>query len=144
MIQKFIRRFFIPIQQQERLTQLNQESTKQLKETISQLSSKQAQLRLLEDERIRLTDIESRVFTQRGADIYIGTNKLTDQERDILRGQAKYLQTSQLWEILNATIVNEAADISLRQSQNFEHVQNGKMLYHWGHVFKNLITTLAK
>ena len=64
--------------------------------------------------------------------------------RDLLREQAKYLQTSQLWETLNATITNEASNLALIQSTNFDQVLSAKMLHHWNHVLKNMIYKLAK
>ena len=53
-------------------------------------------------------------------------------------------ETSQLFEIINATIMNESNELALIQSANFAHVENAKMLYHWGFVFKNMIKKLAK
>lgn len=76
--------------------------------------------------------------------MYLGGEKITPQMRSILRDQAYYLLTSELWEVMDATIINESSNIALIQSTEFKHVENAKMLYHWGFVFKNLITKLAK
>ena len=94
-----------------------------------------------------LTDfptVEKRVFTEKDGVLYIGKVALPQQMRDLLREQAKYLQTSNLWELLDSTITNEAAHLALVQSTNFEHVQFAKALHHWNFVFKNMIDTLAK
>ena len=72
-------------------------------------------------------------------------SKTVKQEmRDILQQDAKYFEKSNLWEILEATIVNECANLALIQSKEWSHIENAKMLHHWAHVFKNMIHTLAK
>lgn len=91
-----------------------------------------------------MQEIESRIFEEIGGEIFIGGEKVNAQMRGVLREQAKYLQTSNLWEILNATIINETFDMALRQSQDFEAVRSAKMLYHWNHVLKNFIYVLGK
>lgn len=64
--------------------------------------------------------------------------------RDTLRDQARYLKTTNLLEIIDATITNEASNLALIQSANFDHVQYAKALYHWNHVLKNMIHALSK
>lgn len=64
--------------------------------------------------------------------------------RDTLRDQAKYLKTTNLLEIIDATITNEASNLALIQSANFDHVQYAKALHHWNHVLKNMIHALSK
>jgi hypothetical protein len=88
--------------------------------------------------------VAKKVFNQDGHDIFIGGEKVSPELRGILRDQARYLATSQLWEIMQATIIQEAADLALMQSLNWEHTLVAKQLHHWGHVFRNLIHTLAK
>jgi len=98
----------------------------------------------LETLSVNVKVIESKVFTQKGETIFIGGNAVTEQMRSLLRDQARTFQTSNLFEILDATIVNESADLALKQSANFEHVQYAKALYHWNHVLKNIVHALAK
>jgi hypothetical protein len=88
--------------------------------------------------------LESKVFTIAGDKVYIGRELVTQQMRDVLRDQARYLKTTNLLEILDATITNEAANLALIQSANFDHVQYAKALHHWNHVLKNMIHALAK
>lgn len=88
--------------------------------------------------------LESKVFTLAGDKVYIGKELVTDQMRAILRDQARYLKTTNLLEIIDATITNEAANLALIQSANFDHVQYAKALHHWNHVLKNMIHALAK
>ena len=89
-------------------------------------------------------ELENKVFKQKGSNIYIGGVLVDEQMRGILRDQAKSFQTTNLYEILNATITNEAATLALIQSATFEHVQYAKALHHWNHVLRNLIHALAK
>lgn len=97
----------------------------------------------LEDS-INFSEIESRIFLKKGGVVFIGGQEITKGVRDLLKEQAKYLQTSQLWEIMNATIIDESAKLALVQSADWNHVLSAKMLYHWNHVFKNMIAGLAK
>lgn len=89
-------------------------------------------------------DIESRVFTQVGNDIYIGKDKIDQTLRSVLRDEAKNIQSSRLWEILNASAINEAYNLALIQSKNFDEVTSAKMLKHWSFFMVNVIHTLSK
>lgn len=89
-------------------------------------------------------DVESRVFTKVGEDIYIGKNKIEPALRSVLRDEAKNLQSSRLWEILNASAINEAYNLALIQSKNFDEVTSAKMLKHWSFFMINVIHKLSK
>lgn len=95
-------------------------------------------------EHVDFKTLESKVFTTIGDKIYIGKELVTPQMRDALRDQARYLKTTNLLEIIDATITNEASNLALIQSANFDHVQYAKALHHWNHVLKNMIHALAK
>lgn len=95
-------------------------------------------------EHVDFKTLESKVFTVIGEKIYIGGELVTPQMRDTLRDQAKYLKTTNLLEIIDATITNEASNLALIQSANFDHVQYAKALHHWNHVLKNMIHALSK
>ena len=77
------------------------------------------------------SDIEVSIFSEdeRGI-ISIGGKKISPELRDVLRDQAKYLKTSQLWEVLSASLTNEAIQLGLLKSTNFDHVQFAKSLWH--------------
>lgn len=97
----------------------------------------------LEDS-LNFEQLERLVFVQSGKDIFLGGKKVTDEMRSILREQAKYIVTSNLWEVLNSTIINEASNLALLQSENFDQVRFAKALHHWGHVFRNIMYILSK
>jgi hypothetical protein len=108
---------------------------------------KNSQLSLEQDQwekSINFVELEKRVFSQKGTNIYIGGELVSDTIRGILRDQAKSFSTTNLYDILDATITNEAANLALIQSANFDHVQYAKALHHWNHVLKNMINALSK
>jgi len=91
------------------------------------------------------SEVEKHVFRQqKDGTIFIGKEKISKEMRDLLREQAKYLQTSQLWDVLNASTTDEAVDLALIQSANFEHVQFSKAMWHWSRFMRNIVTILAK
>lgn len=93
---------------------------------------------------IDLAAIQSHIFQEKNGNIYIGGQLIDKQMRELLRDQAEYILRSDLWEIFNATITNEAANLALVQSMNWEHVNTAKMLHHWIHVMKNIVVLLGK
>lgn len=94
------------------------------------------------------SDFEQKVFREVGGKIFIGQFEVTDQIRGILRDQAENFLTTQLWEILHASIVNEAYELALKQSGKsgdiVKDVQFAKALHHWAHFMRNVIVKLAK
>lgn len=92
----------------------------------------------------KFTDAESRVFIERGGTVYIGREPVTEQMRSVLRDEAEHIQSSRLWEILNASVLNEAYSLALIQSKDFDNVQFAKALHHWAHFMRNVVHTLAK
>lgn len=81
---------------------------------------------------------------EKSGKITIGGKEIDPAMRDILREQARNFASSQLCEILNATIVNESSNMALIQSGNFNHVEVAKMLYHWNFVLQSMILALVK
>lgn len=92
----------------------------------------------------RFTDAGSRVFVKRAGTVFIGQEPVTEQLRQVLRDEAEYIQHSRLWEILNASVTNEAYSLALIQSKDFDSVQFAKALHHWAHFMRNVVHTLAK
>ena len=92
----------------------------------------------------KFLDVESRVFTKVGQDIYIGRDKIDAQLRSVLRDEAINLQTTRLWEILNASVINESYLWALDLSEDFTLVQSAKMLKHWSFKMMEIINALAK
>lgn len=91
-----------------------------------------------------LSGISTKVFTEKAGVFYIGGQPIDNTIRSILKDEATYILKSRFWELLEATIINESADIALKQSTNWEHVLTAKQLYHWNHVIKNMLHALNK
>lgn len=89
-------------------------------------------------------DSESRVFTEFKGKVYIGTEEIKPAIRELLKDQAKNLLTSQLYEVLDATITNEAYNLALIQSKDMDNVYSAKMLHHWNFVLKNILKKLSE
>ena len=93
---------------------------------------------------IDFSSIAQRIFTEHNGVISIGGIEIKDQTLGILREQAKYIQTSQFYEILHATVINEAIDLALNKSATFEHVEFAKALKYWDTIMAKMILHLAK
>ena len=118
------------------------------------MSKKQPQKDTLGQESSQLPsfiDIESRVFYQGknrdgslNGKIYLGKEEINDAMRSALRDDAKMILSSRLWEVLNASVLNEAYTLALIKSQNYDHVEFAKALHHWLHFMKNVMFVLEK
>ena len=87
-------------------------------------------------------EISKRVFDVKN--LTLGGEPIGADMLDILREEAKYFERSQLWEILNASILNEASNLALHQSTNWEHIKYAKALNNWSFFFKNVVHRLSK
>lgn len=76
--------------------------------------------------------------------MYLGKEELLPDLRSLLKDQAKGVETSQLWEIMNASITQEAANLALIQSTNFNHIEFAKALHHWATFMRRVIHTLSQ
>lgn len=90
------------------------------------------------------TDIQDHVFKASGGIIHIGGEQIKDDLRSILRDEAEYIEKSHLWEILNASVTNEAYILALLQSEDFESVRFAKAMHHWSHFMRNVLHILAQ
>lgn len=90
------------------------------------------------------SQIENRIFSETKEGIWLGKEPINATMRDLLREQAKGVQSSQLWEVLNASIANEAINLALIQSKDFDHVQFAKALWHYSTFMRNVILKLSK
>lgn len=102
----------------------------------------------LEEDLAKFNDYSNKVFRELGGVIYIGEVEIPDPLRGILRDQAENFLTSQLFEILHSSSINEAYELALKQSGKSgdirEDVRFAKALYHWAHFMRNVVVKLAK
>lgn len=102
----------------------------------------QSQTFLSQDQE-EISKFENLVFVEKNGQIYIGGELVTQQMRSLLRDQAKQLQSSNLYEIINATAINESFNL-FTQAGNMEHVQYAKALIYWNKVMTKMINALVK
>lgn len=96
------------------------------------------------EESVNFTDSMSRIFSEKSGVILIGGKPIPDDLRDILREQAKYLVTSQLWEVLEASTTDEAVNLALIQSKDFSHVEFGKAMWHYMRFIRKAVERIAR
>lgn len=89
-------------------------------------------------------EIQSKVFKEEKGKIFIGGHETDPALRSLLRDEAEALQKTRLWEILNASVLDEAYNLALLQSQDWTAVQFAKSLKHWSHFMINVIHKIAK
>ncbi len=94
---------------------------------------------------VDFAELSKRVFElSTGGILYIGGNKPTDQQRALLKDQATNFLTTQLWEVISATLRNEAATLALKKSTTWDHVTFAKALDYVESAVEKMLITLAK
>ena len=93
---------------------------------------------------VNFYDIVNRIFREDKGTLYIGEVTISEEMRNQLRDEAQMIVRTDFWEIFNATLLNEAANISLIQSTDWNHIVTAKMLHHWVHVMRTMLKTLSK
>lgn len=96
------------------------------------------------DQLPNFNSLEDSVFTFAKGEIWIGRERIKPELKEALREQARYIMNSNLYEIIRATIMNEAAKAALIQSTDFDQVMSAKMLYHWQFVLDNMLKHLTQ
>lgn len=94
---------------------------------------------------IDLVALQGRIFKQdeKTKVLTIGGFAIKQDIRELLKEQADTHLRTELFEIIQATIVNEAARLAL-QSNTIEHTQFAKALHYWNTVVEKLLTTLSQ
>lgn len=86
--------------------------------------------------------IKDKVFSEVKGELFIGGEKIKPELLTVLKEQAKYLSTSQLWDIFNSTAINEANDLALNKSTEWQHVQFAKALKYYIDIFNTMVIKL--
>ena len=90
------------------------------------------------------SDTEKRIFHETGGKIFVGGEAIPEQMLTALKGQAKFLKTSNLYDILDKTVMNEAYYLALRESKDWDNVQFAKSLAYCSKIYKKIIDKLAE
>lgn len=91
-----------------------------------------------------LINLEKLVFSIEKGEVFIGGEKLKPEILSVLKEQARYIETSHFYEVLNATIINESARLALLDSKDWDGVQYAKALYYWNKIIKKMIKGLQQ
>ena len=90
-----------------------------------------------------ITELEKRIFREDKGKIYIGGEQIKAGALDLLKEQARYIKTSQFYEVLHATLINESYKL-LIESKNWDNVQFGKSLKYLDTIIGNMLKGLYK
>ena len=88
--------------------------------------------------------LSKRIFSEKGNILLIGGEEIKPEVLEILKDQANYLKTSQLYEVLLATWKTEAANLALIQSKDWNNVLYAKAMHHNIYVLENFVKCLTK
>lgn len=76
--------------------------------------------------------------------VYIGSDKITEQEVRQLQAEIKALEGSRIWKVLNETVRFHAVHKSVHDATSFEHVLSGKMALWTLDIFQSTMNVLKK
>lgn len=92
----------------------------------------------------KISELEKLIFSDENGKILIGGEEVRPEVLVALKGQAKFIKTSQLFEIINATIKNQAFELGVQQSKDWDNVLYAKALLYYCQVFNKIINRLDK
>lgn len=87
--------------------------------------------------------IGENIYRKEKDGIYLGGEKIRPEYLDVLKTQAATLKKSELWEILSATIKNEASESALK-SLNWDNVQFAKALRYYVTIIDKILIELGE
>ena len=89
-------------------------------------------------------ELSKSVFESSGDVIRIGGFELTKEQRSLLKDQATNFMSSQLWEVISSTLINEASNLALKKSANWDHVNFAKALDYTQSTVEKMLKALTK
>ena len=82
--------------------------------------------------------LEDIVRTDKGA-VFIGKNRITEQEKLNLISEAKLIKSTRLWHLLTQTLKYDAQERMFKNSKDYQDLLNGKMMLYNISIQENLI-----
>ncbi len=76
--------------------------------------------------------------------LFLGKNKLADQEIVNLQQEVKYFRTLRLHGIFLETVREQARTIMFEKAKDFDDMRSGKAMLHCLGVLENIINTVEK
>jgi hypothetical protein len=89
-----------------------------------------------------MDNIVKNIYSKEKDGIYLGGEKVRPEYLDVLKTQAFNLEKSELWDILRATLINEASDSALK-SVNWDNVQFAKALRYYVTAIDKILKDLS-
>lgn len=83
------------------------------------------------------------IITTSKGNIFLGSKKITVDELQVLKAEAKALKGMRLWSIINETLKNEAFNKGWKASTTIEELNTGKAMYHTLDVQKSIVHLLS-
>ena len=83
-----------------------------------------------------------RVISFEGNDLKINGEKITDQQRQILKEESTYIKRTDLWAIFQNTLADTARKTMFEKSKDFNDMMSGKLLLYALDVQKKIIEKL--
>jgi hypothetical protein len=88
-------------------------------------------------------NIDKNIYRKEKDGIYLGNEKIRPEYLDVIKTQASTLKKSELWEILRATLINQASESALK-SVTWENVQFAKALRYYVTVIDKVLKELSE
>lgn len=98
---------------------------------------------MAEENNIDFAALTARVFSEENGKIFLGGEELRPDVRLMLRDQADASLRSDLFDIFQSTMYNEAARLAL-QSTSDRHTEFAKALHYWNTTMRKIYVALAK
>ena len=98
----------------------------------------------MEHSQSKISDVLYLVYKYENGKVSIGGQEIQPQIISHLKDEANSLLQSEIWSILEASILNESMRLALTESASWDHVLSAKMLKHWHFFLKKLLTQIAK
>ena len=98
---------------------------------------------MLEETQLNLVNLQKNLFLEKNGKFFLGGEEIKGDILSLLKDEARYIEKSQLWELLHAAVLNEAAR-SAFESSNWENVQFAKALKYYDTIIRNILSSLTK
>ena len=97
------------------------------------------------EQSINIEEITKKVFlVDKVGKIFIGGKEIEPSLLEALKDQAENFKTTQLFEIILSTLKNEACELAVQQSKEWNHIEYAKALWHVQYVLENILFNLTK
>lgn len=101
-----------------------------------------------EEQSEQYNNLSEKAFLVKSGKIFIGGVEPSAEVLRVLKDQAFSFKTTNLYEVMRSTILNEAYDIALNQSGKSGNIEDdvkyAKMMKHFQYVIDNILLNLSE